>query len=254
MIRNQDILALERINYPQASKTTPQVLPSAESANEFHNILKGLMPDASGSFAPVSATSPMTQEQLMLLVKALQIQMNSRLYRTVFSGALESNALAAQIVQTYGGKIAPFMPDASNKSQETPKKNLNPSGGNLDRIIQEAAEKFDVDVNLVRSVIKAESNFNPSASSPKGAMGLMQLMPETARELGVQNAYDARENVMGGTRYLKMLLDRYQGRVDVALAAYNWGMGNVEKKPDQLPLETLNYVAKVKSYYKDPQA
>ena len=118
----------------------------------------------------------------------------------------------------------------------------------IDRIIQDAAKQFDVDVNLIHSIIKAESNFNPSATSPKGAMGLMQLMPETASELGVKNAYDARENIMGGTRYIKMLLDRYSGQVDLALAAYNWGMGNLEKKPDKLPEETLAYIEKIRSH------
>ena len=98
-------------------------------------------------------------------------------------------------------------------------------------------------------MIKAESNFQVSSTSPKGARGLMQLMPETAREMGVTDSYNPVENIMGGTRYLKGLLDRYQGNVPRALAAYNWGMGNVEKYPDRLPRETREYIARVTEEY-----
>ena len=76
----------------------------------------------------------------------------------------------------------------------------------------------------------------------------MQLMPETARDLGVKDPYDPAQNVMAGTRYLKMLLDRYNGNANTALAAYNWGMGNVERNPARLPEETKNYIARVTGY------
>jgi len=121
-------------------------------------------------------------------------------------------------------------------------------------IITQAADRFSLDPDLIRGVIKAESNFNIHSTSPKGAMGLMQLMPATARDLGVGNPYDAYENVMGGTRYLKGLLDRYDGDVDRALAAYNWGMGNVEKHPYRLPRETRSYVARIKQYFFEAKA
>jgi hypothetical protein len=116
------------------------------------------------------------------------------------------------------------------------------------RIIDCAAEKYGVDADLIKAVIKAESNFDTKATSDKGAMGLMQLMPETAEDLGVKNPYNSVENVMGGTRYLKMLLDRYGGDTKVALAAYNWGMGNVERNPHKLPEETKTYIARVTKY------
>lgn len=118
----------------------------------------------------------------------------------------------------------------------------------MNRIIDCASEKYDVDADLIKAVIKAESHFNAKATSSRGAMGLMQLMPETAQDLGVKNAYNPVENVMGGTRYLKMLLDRYDGDTNVALAAYNWGMGNVERNPDRLPEETKTYIARVTRY------
>lgn len=116
----------------------------------------------------------------------------------------------------------------------------------LDPIIAKASRKYGVDVGLIKAVIKAESDFNPQAVSHAGARGLMQLMPATARSLGVSDSFDPEQNVMAGTRFLKDLLKRYDGNVDAALAAYNWGPGNVDKRPDHLPRETRDYLARVK--------
>ena len=123
----------------------------------------------------------------------------------------------------------------------------------IDSVIQKAARQYGVDPDLVRAVIKAESNFNPKAVSHAGAQGLMQLMPSTARGLGVKDSFNPEQNVMGGTKFLKGLLERYNGDLDSALAAYNWGPGNVDKKPDKLPRETRDYLAKVKQYYNSYQ-
>jgi len=119
----------------------------------------------------------------------------------------------------------------------------------LDPIIAKASRRYGVDVGLIKAVIKAESNFNPNAVSHAGARGLMQLMPGTARALGVSNSFDPEQNVMGGTKFLRDLLDRYNGDVDSAIAAYNWGPGNVDRRPERLPAETRSYLARVKQLY-----
>ena len=119
----------------------------------------------------------------------------------------------------------------------------------LDPIIARASQKYGVEVGLIKAVIKAESGFDPQAVSHAGARGLMQLMPATARSLGVNDSFDPEQNVMGGTRFLKDMLKRYDGNVDSALAAYNWGPGNVDKRPDSLPRETREYLARVKQLY-----
>lgn len=123
--------------------------------------------------------------------------------------------------------------------------------GSIDTIIQKASRRYGVDAGLIKAVVKAESDFNPRAVSSAGAQGLMQLMPGTARQLGVTNAFDPEQNVMAGTRFLKELLERYHGNMDAALAAYNWGPGNVDRKGlgSALPSETRAYLARVKNLY-----
>jgi soluble lytic murein transglycosylase-like protein len=119
----------------------------------------------------------------------------------------------------------------------------------LDPIMAKASRNYGVDVGLIKAVIKAESDFNPQAVSHVGARGLMQLMPATARALGVSDSFDPEQNVMAGTRFLSDMLKRYNGNVDSALAAYNWGPGNVDKRPDHLPRETRDYLVRVKQLY-----
>ena len=113
-------------------------------------------------------------------------------------------------------------------------------------LIAETAARYNVPATLIAAVIRAESNFNPRAVSPKGASGLMQLMPATAAQLGVQDVLDPRENVDGGVRYLRDLLRQYRGNVRLAIAAYNAGPDVVDRLRDVPPYrETQTYVARV---------
>ena len=123
------------------------------------------------------------------------------------------------------------------------------AGARFEPLVLEHAARQSLRPELVRAVIQVESGFNPRALSPKGAMGLMQLMPQTARELGVRDAFDPAENIRGGTRYLRQLLDKYRGNEELALAAYNAGSGAVDKYGRQVPpyRETRDYVRKVGS-------
>lgn len=133
-----------------------------------------------------------------------------------------------------------------------------PSNANIDEAVEKASAKYNVDKDLIMSVINQESAFNPYAKSSAGAMGLMQLMPDTADEMGVTDPYNVDENVDGGTHYLKSLLDMYAQNKELALSAYNAGPGTLLQRGvdssseiDKLPNETRNYVSNImKSYGK----
>lgn len=120
----------------------------------------------------------------------------------------------------------------------------------IEEIVQTFADKYDIDSNFIKAIIKQESGFNANATSKKGAMGLMQLMPKTAESLGVINAYNPWENVEGGVKHLKSLLKTYEGNKELALAAYNAGAGAVKKYGGIPPYkETQNYVSSIMATY-----
>jgi len=115
-----------------------------------------------------------------------------------------------------------------------------------DKIIETAALKYDIPADLVHSIIQTESNYNSQAISPKGAIGLMQLMPETAKEYGVENIYDPKENIEGGVKYLRDLIKLYNKKTNLVLAAYNAGQEAIKKYKGIPPYpETKNYIEKV---------
>jgi soluble lytic murein transglycosylase-like protein len=142
-------------------------------------------------------------------------------------------------------------PDASNTTAAAPAS----APQTLDQMVHEVAARYNVDPELVRAVVSTESNWNPHAVSRTGAQGLMQLVPSTAHDLGVRNAFDPQQNLDGGVRYLRMLLERYGGDLDKALAAYNAGPGAVDRAGGVPHIaETESYVRHVTATYNHPYA
>jgi|WetSurMetagenome_2_1015567.scaffolds.fasta_scaffold00020_36 soluble lytic murein transglycosylase-like protein len=122
--------------------------------------------------------------------------------------------------------------------------------GNYSNIVEEKSKKHNVDPKLVKAVIAAESGWNPSAVSPKGAVGIMQLMPRTASDMGVDNRYNPEQNIEGGVKYLRFLLNKFNGNMTLALAAYNAGPTRVERAMGVPAIpETVNYVKRVMNTY-----
>ena len=127
---------------------------------------------------------------------------------------------------------------------------LKSQSTNIDELIETFSEKYGIDGDFIKAIIKQESGFNPNATSKKGAMGLMQLMPKTAQSLGVIDAYDPSQNIEGGVKYLKGLLDRFDNNQELALAAYNAGPNAVKKYGGIPPYkETQNYVKAIMATY-----
>lgn len=141
-----------------------------------------------------------------------------------------------------GGRVSPGYRELANGHRVT--------SVEIDRAIEESAQKHNVDPNLVRALIKVESNFNSNAVSRKGAMGLMQLMPSTARSLNVKDPFDPAQNVDAGVRHLKELLENNKGDIPLTLAAYNAGQGAVKRNNGIPPYqETRDYVKKITRLY-----
>lgn len=154
------------------------------------------------------------------------------------AGPVESDRSATVQGNRYGR--------ASARAASQPSRSGNAPGHPVEKSIQQAAAKYNLSPDLIRSVIRAESNFQADAVSPAGAKGLMQLMPETAKELGVTNPFDIQQNIDGGSRYLRQMLDRFGGDLKRALAAYNAGPGAVEQYNGNVPYaETRQYVKRV---------
>ncbi len=227
-----------------------------EGKGAFKEVLQALVDTTEGSGEYDPGKVSLSKEEIEALLKRMQLEMMARLWAAVVDEKDESlpvNVYSGLLGQPVSEQtVEDKEPKAKASNTRRPVQNIvgNYNKKELDPIIDDAARTYNVDARLIKGVIRTESNFNSNALSPKGAMGLMQLMPGTARDLGVKDAFNARENIMGGTRYLKSLLNRYQGDVSLALAAYNWGMGNVEKYPNKLPRETRDYISRVNQYYR----
>jgi soluble lytic murein transglycosylase-like protein len=171
------------------------------------------------------------------------------------------NVLESLVSSMNGGSNSQDSVSVGNTDQLTNLKqdvstNVKSGNMNIDAAVDAASKKYNVDKALIMSVIKQESSFDANAQSNAGAQGLMQLMPGTAKELGVTNSFDVSQNVDGGTKYLKGLLDMYSNSKEMALAAYNAGSGTIQQRGVhnaseiyKMPNETKNYVSKIMSDY-----
>lgn len=165
-----------------------------------------------------------------------------------FTGQIQS--VMQNLMFTLFEKLLSQIETKGQNNESTLTASGEPVSGDFSSLINQAAQKYNVDPGLVQAVIKAESNFNPNAVSSAGAQGLMQLMPSTASWLGVSNSLDPAQNIEGGTRFLSQLIDRYNGNVRLAVAAYNAGPGAVDKYNGIPPYqETQTYVNRVLGYF-----
>lgn len=198
----------------------PQNRASSNDPNSFENILKSSIP---------------TTEFGNLLLGSQGMKVNASLLKN-------------QQTQTLTNAIQELS-SANNNISELNSGSINSKAQILDMVTM-ISDKYRVDDRLVKALIRQESGFNPNAKSKAGAMGLMQLMPATAKSLGVQNAFNPVQNVDGGVRYLKSMLERYNGNIILALAAYNAGPGAVDKYSGVPPYqETQNYVKNILANY-----
>jgi hypothetical protein len=214
----------------------------------FNDILKANIEKNKVNIDSFVVSGSLSREKLKLLAEIIQVQLKSTFLSFGNDSEEKSSNFNIEDLLLKLSNNSSLIDSQVSKIEQSDPVILDSKSHNIENVINEASEKYKVNSDLIRSVIRAESNFNPDATSSKGAMGLMQLMPETAKDLGVERPYDISENVMGGTNYLKTLLDRYEGNTDLALAAYNWGMGNLERNPENLPRETRDYIAKINKF------
>lgn len=204
-----------------------EVLASAERAQQAMAVDAILAAQSSGSI------SPETVQKLL-----------------GFNPAPNIPVADSQNVSTIDTAAAVTSGSQASSAASTSGNTSSSSSTSLDAYFEEAAAKYNVDVKLLKAIAHAESNFNPNATSSSGAMGVMQLMPSTAKSLGITDAYNAYDNIMGGAKVISQHLANYNGDVSLALAAYNAGSGNVAKYGGVPPFtETQNYIKKVLAYY-----
>lgn len=252
----QEIQALHSLN----SKPSSVDSLLTNDSSTFSNMIQELLSNAS-----LDKTTTDNLSSLLGSVSSSNISNYlSSLVGTSTTGSEQSDATQSLLSSLlYNGTKTPYIPSYLRNNNEgvslneyikdytgaTSYSNLLKGANQYAAIIKKAATTYNIPEKLIASVMKQESNFNASAVSPAGASGLMQLMPGTAKYLGVQNSLDPEQNVMGGAKYLRQMLNKFDNNVSLALAAYNAGPGNVKKYNGIPPFkETTNYVSNILKY------
>ena len=239
-------MSIESLNspalFPPLSLSTPNAAAGNAHTSEFAALL-----EQAGKGQP---DAPPTAEQALIQLKVTQLQMMQGLFSDSdddqersplfdFAAITPFSLLdnrKGQFIDKYRQNVAPLHQQSEPVGRDQ-----------IEGIIDRVAQQVRLAPELIRAVVAVESSYNPTAVSHAGAQGLMQLMPATAADLGVEDSFDPVENISAGSRYLSRLLNKYEGDLDRALAAYNWGQGNVDRHGlEKMPTETRNYLVKVK--------
>lgn len=246
-----ELQALQNLSTSDSSSSTMSSSNSTLFSELLGDLLNGQGLGTSSSLNELGDVSSLQQLMNSLQGDASATSANATTYISSFlfnnSGQVAPNAISSMTGQTTNKTLDDYTKDYTGK---TSYENILAGAEKYSSEIKKAAQTYDVPEKLIAAVMKQESNFNSSVVSSAGASGLMQLMPTTARYLGVEDRFDPQQNIMGGAKYLRQMLDKFDNNIETALAAYNAGPGNVNKYGGIPPFtETQNYVKNVLNYF-----